>query len=282
MAQSTEFPLKKPAGFHWDCSSPFTSFLPRLSLLTPSLRRLLRSYPHPSSPVFLLGITTFLSGLLGIPAPNGLIPQAPAHTKSLLVMGFPSSPSSSSASSSSQPTVDGSRISEPSSAQQRGSNSKPNEKEESPNPNEKRDATTFVPRVEVPIAVIEQRVSNLAQGAACAVMMTGPFLKLLGWVPKGVLAGLFVSSKSLLPSFLFSSPLLLSLPINAQLTIIILSPSGSWDPMLCQAQASPTSSSTSSRIPSSSLRRNPFDASGLPESALGWHWSFWDSEQPSL
>ena len=61
--------------------------------------------------------------------------------------------------------------------------------------------------VERPIAVVEQRVSNLLQGAACLVMMTGPFLKLLHWVPKGVLAGLFVcprSSVSCLPSALAS------------------------------------------------------------------------------
>jgi hypothetical protein len=53
ISQGTEFPLKKPAGFHWD--------------------------------IFLLGITTGISGVLGIPAPNGLIPQAPFHTASLCV-----------------------------------------------------------------------------------------------------------------------------------------------------------------------------------------------------
>ncbi|EEB06144.1 HC03 family inorganic anion exchanger [Schizosaccharomyces japonicus yFS275] len=53
MSQSPEYPVKKPSGFHWD--------------------------------FFLLGITTGISGLLGIPAPNGLIPQAPMHTESLCV-----------------------------------------------------------------------------------------------------------------------------------------------------------------------------------------------------
>ncbi|KAF2744484.1 hypothetical protein M011DRAFT_520950 [Sporormia fimetaria CBS 119925] len=53
IAQGTEFPLRKPAGFHWD--------------------------------IFLLGLTTGISGLLGIPFPNGLIPQAPFHTQSLCV-----------------------------------------------------------------------------------------------------------------------------------------------------------------------------------------------------
>ncbi|KAH2003373.1 hypothetical protein KXV45_002487 [Aspergillus fumigatus] len=42
-AQARQFPLKKPAGFHWD--------------------------------FFLLGCTTFLAGITGIPMPNGLVPQ---------------------------------------------------------------------------------------------------------------------------------------------------------------------------------------------------------------
>ena len=53
IAQGTEFPLRKPAGFHWD--------------------------------IFLLGLTTGIAGLLGIPFPNGLIPQAPFHTNALCV-----------------------------------------------------------------------------------------------------------------------------------------------------------------------------------------------------
>ncbi|QLG70151.1 hypothetical protein HG535_0A00900 [Zygotorulaspora mrakii] len=53
MAQRAEYKLKKPASFHYDFA--------------------------------LLGATTGISGVLGIPAPNGLIPQAPLHTESLLV-----------------------------------------------------------------------------------------------------------------------------------------------------------------------------------------------------
>ncbi|KAJ8123251.1 hypothetical protein ONZ43_g751 [Nemania bipapillata] len=53
IAQGTEFPLRKPAGFHWD--------------------------------LFLLGLTTGVAGILGLPFPNGLIPQAPFHTDSLCV-----------------------------------------------------------------------------------------------------------------------------------------------------------------------------------------------------
>ncbi|KAF7916255.1 uncharacterized protein EAE97_012133 [Botrytis byssoidea] len=52
-AQAKQFPLKKPGGFHWD--------------------------------FFLLGCTTFIAGILGIPLPNGLVPQAPVHTESLTV-----------------------------------------------------------------------------------------------------------------------------------------------------------------------------------------------------
>ncbi|KAG7193789.1 uncharacterized protein KQ657_000482 [Scheffersomyces spartinae] len=53
MCQAKRYPLKKPSSFHYDFA--------------------------------LLGITTGIAGLLGFPAPNGLIPQAPLHTESLLV-----------------------------------------------------------------------------------------------------------------------------------------------------------------------------------------------------
>lgn len=52
-AQARQFPIKKPAGFHWD--------------------------------FFLLGCTTFVAGILGLPMPNGLVPQAPVHTDSLTI-----------------------------------------------------------------------------------------------------------------------------------------------------------------------------------------------------
>jgi len=44
---------------------------------------------------------------------------------------------------------------------------------------------------EVPVGVVEQRVSNLAQGSLCLVLLSGPFLHVLGLIPRGVLAGLF-------------------------------------------------------------------------------------------
>ncbi|RDI88959.1 hypothetical protein Vi05172_g1661 [Venturia inaequalis] len=50
-AQARHFPLRKPAGFHWD--------------------------------FFLLGWTTIIAAIVGVPFPNGLVPQAPVHTDAL-------------------------------------------------------------------------------------------------------------------------------------------------------------------------------------------------------
>lgn len=102
MCQSKEFPLSKPSSFHWDFA--------------------------------LLGIITGVAGILGIPAPSGLIPQAPLHTNSLVVHDFS--------------TGD-------------------------------------------PITVVEQRVTNTVQGALTFVMMSPPFLVVLGLIPQAVLSGLF-------------------------------------------------------------------------------------------
>ncbi|CAK7893870.1 boron transporter 1 [[Candida] anglica] len=102
MCLSKEFPLKKPAAFHWDFA--------------------------------LLGITTGVAGLIGLPAPNGLIPQAPLHTASLVVHDLKTGEA---------------------------------------------------------ISVVEQRVTNTLQGLLTIVMMTRPFLVVLGLIPQAVLAGLF-------------------------------------------------------------------------------------------
>lgn len=101
ICQGPQFDLKKPSSFHWD--------------------------------FFLLGITTLVAGFLGLPPPNGLIPQAPLHTESLVK----------------------------------------NDHEEEPH------------------AVVEQRVTNTAQGLLTLGLMTGPLLRVLHLVPQGVLAGLF-------------------------------------------------------------------------------------------
>lgn len=115
IAQGTEFPLRKPAGFHWD--------------------------------LFLLGLTTGVAGLLGIPFPNGLIPQAPFHTTSLCVTRT---------------------VSESDDEANKGHSTR-----------------------RVVDHVVEQRVSNLAQGLLTLGTMTGPLLIVLHLIPQAVLAGLF-------------------------------------------------------------------------------------------
>ncbi|TEA22431.1 putative transporter [Colletotrichum sidae] len=115
IAQGTEYPLKKPAGFHWD--------------------------------LFLLGLTTGVAGILGLPFPNGLIPQAPFHTESLTV-------------TKPEPELD--------------------EKGEFKG--------KYVTKAS---HVVEQRVSNLAQGLLTLGTMTGPLLVVIHLIPHGVLAGLF-------------------------------------------------------------------------------------------
>ncbi|PSN68118.1 hypothetical protein BS50DRAFT_573078 [Corynespora cassiicola Philippines] len=114
IAQGTEFPLRKPAGFHWD--------------------------------IFLLGITTGVAGLLGIPFPNGLIPQAPFHTNSLCVTRTVSDSDDEFNKGNTRRIVD---------------------------------------------HVVEQRVSNLAQGLLTLGTMTGPLLIVIHLIPQAVLAGLF-------------------------------------------------------------------------------------------
>ncbi|WVR08491.1 hypothetical protein IAU60_005546 [Kwoniella sp. DSM 27419] len=194
IAQGSEFPLRKPPGFHWD--------------------------------FFLLGITTFIAGLLGIPAPNGLIPQAPLHTASLCILGHEDTSSSSSDTAVSPPlerdyrseetranneirlrqmehgdlpisgnSGDGLKRAKPQSASVEGQTitrrlaSKIKRKRR--NSSISRGDMDDDDKREVPVAVVEQRVSNLAQGCFCLVLMTKPFEHVLGLIPKGVLAGLF-------------------------------------------------------------------------------------------
>ena len=138
MAQGAEFPLRKPPGFHYD--------------------------------FFLLGITTFLAGLLGVPAPNGLIPQAPIHTQALVVLGRPRAHRDNDDDADVESVRESAR---------------------GPGP---------APR-EVPVAVVEQRVSNLAQGALCLVLLTRPFLHVLSLIPRGASAPRLASPRVGSPRF---------------------------------------------------------------------------------
>ncbi|WVF67972.1 hypothetical protein IAT40_002734 [Kwoniella sp. CBS 6097] len=214
IAQGSEYPLRKPPGFHWD--------------------------------FFLLGITTFVAGLLGIPAPNGLIPQAPLHTASLVVMGYEETSSSSSSDTVVAPTSPNSHSGPGVSNAQDPQNIRLSDMEGGLHPEneqgggglkarqtggqtlrrrisnagssirhhreskelreadvtKQREEKKQDERREVPVAVVEQRVSNLAQGCLCLILMTKPFEHVLGLIPKGVLAGLFwyMGSDALLTS----------------------------------------------------------------------------------
>ncbi|EIW68131.1 hypothetical protein TREMEDRAFT_69584 [Tremella mesenterica DSM 1558] len=183
IAQGSEYPLKKPPGFHWD--------------------------------FFLLGVTTLIAGLLGIPAPNGLIPQAPLHTASLVVLGY-EAPSSFEPSSSSGPSDSATPAEHPKHSQQTRNDLEKVETESARINDIGNMETGIRLRVtngasgsnetfqaiggreedrrqlrEVPVGVVEQRVSNLAQGTLCLILMTTPFEHVLGLIPKGVMAGLF-------------------------------------------------------------------------------------------
>ncbi|GKZ59227.1 boron transporter 4 [Aspergillus niger] len=120
-AQGRQYPLKKPAGFHWD--------------------------------FFLLGCTTFIAGITGIPMPNGLVPQAPVHTTSLTVT---------------ETTLHIIPISDPES-----------------------EGTEIRHPIITATAVVEQRISHFLMGLAIIGTMTGPLLIVLHTMPAAVFAGVF-------------------------------------------------------------------------------------------
>ncbi|EPT00303.1 hypothetical protein FOMPIDRAFT_55482 [Fomitopsis schrenkii] len=149
MAQGTAFPLRKPPGFHYD--------------------------------FFLLGVTTFIAGLLGLPAPNGLIPQAPIHTTSLLIMGYPEKRSNDDERADSAGSTRKAQEKRPA-VDQVAIGMQPVrprhsflDQELEPDPTQARDGEGDGRRHEVAVAVVEQRVSNLAQGALCLVLLTRPW-----------------------------------------------------------------------------------------------------------
>jgi hypothetical protein len=157
-----------------------------------------------------------------VPAPNGLIPQAPIHTTSLVVMGR--SPKyekdEEDRPSSHQPSRPSSHISR-NSGENAINNSQP--------PSDRNNDASGL--LEVPVGVVEQRMSNLAQGSLCLVLLTGPFLHVLNLIPRGVLAGL-----------LYVPTLYLVLPPHA--IDETLFSAGTWALMLFRAMESRRKSST--------------------------------------
>ncbi|KAK0527367.1 hypothetical protein OC835_004995 [Tilletia horrida] len=140
-AQARQFPVKRPAGFHWD--------------------------------FFLLGITTLVSGFLGLPAPNGLVPQAPVHTESLTVFR--------------QVDVDddedekGGRNVDADAGDQGSDATRASHR-----------APTLKRQHVITDRVAEQRVTHLAIGLLTLGTMTRPLLVCLGLMPRAVFAGVFI------------------------------------------------------------------------------------------
>lgn len=118
-AQARHFPLKKPGGFHWD--------------------------------FFLLGCTTFVAGILGIPLPNGLVPQAPVHTDSLTVY----------------------------------------ETELVVIPTAEGEGAEIRRPIVKPKLVVEQRISHFLMALLLVGTMTGPILDVLETMPVAVFGGVF-------------------------------------------------------------------------------------------
>lgn len=120
-AQAKQFPLKKPSGFHWD--------------------------------YFLLGCTCFAAGIIGVPLPNGLVPQAPVHTDACTVY-------------KEEMIV----------------------RKEKDNGGHEADIPTKIVRA---TEVKEQRVSHFLMALAFIGLMTGPLLDVLHTIPRALFAGVF-------------------------------------------------------------------------------------------
>lgn len=141
-AQAKQFPLKKPAGFHWD--------------------------------FFLLGITCFVAGIIGLPLPNGLVPQAPVHTDSLVEY----------------------------------KDVKTVSKEKMEDPPEDEFVTHHFKKI-VADSVREQRISHFVMFLGLLGCMTGPLLDVLHTMPRALFAGVFfVVGFSGIPGFNITQNLL--------------------------------------------------------------------------
>ena len=115
----------------------------------------------------LLGITTFVSGVLGLPAPNGLVPQAPVNSESLSVVHRIEA----------QFDATEGIVSEVDYADW------------------KERTKTNRDRIEhkvVRTAIVEQRVSHIAIGLLTLGTMTRPLLVCLGLMPRALFAGVFL------------------------------------------------------------------------------------------
>ncbi|CAD6892438.1 unnamed protein product [Tilletia controversa] len=151
-AQARQFPVKRPAGFHWD--------------------------------FFLLGITTLVSGFLGLPAPNGLVPQAPVHTESLTVFRQVDVDEDDDEGDALQ---DGRRHYDDDGASDA---TRPGNGAEKVKPVHRRKSSKR--QHVITDRVAEQRLTHLVIGLLTLGTMTRPLLVCLGLMPRAVFAGVFI------------------------------------------------------------------------------------------
>ncbi|KAF2762223.1 hypothetical protein EJ05DRAFT_201641 [Pseudovirgaria hyperparasitica] len=155
-AQARHYPLLKPGGFHWD--------------------------------FFLLGCTTLVSAILGLPMPNGLVPQAPVHTDSLTYY-----------------TTNVRALRPITGALSRIPTTKRNERdgqsdERDPAANNNTtadvyadaDAETIYEPIVRATHVLEQRITHLAMGILLIITMTHPLLVVLHTMPTALFGGVFI------------------------------------------------------------------------------------------
>ena len=117
--------------------------------------------------IVLLGITTLVSGFLGLPAPNGLVPQAPVNAESLSVSR---------------------RIDANYEAKE---GIVPEEDYEDWKKRRNSDCHQVEHKI-IRTALVEQRVSHLAIGLLTLGTMTRPLLVCLGLMPRALFAGVFL------------------------------------------------------------------------------------------
>lgn len=108
------------------------------------------------------------------PRHSGLIPQAPIHTQSLVVLQKSSMLQNLEEKGTLSQSGTVTPIHGQTSSTAQNSHVPPALEE-----------GYHLASTEIPVAVIEQRVSNLVQGALCLVLLTGPLLRVLGLIPRG-------------------------------------------------------------------------------------------------
>ncbi|KAK4047473.1 hypothetical protein OIV83_005385 [Microbotryomycetes sp. JL201] len=140
MAQNRSFPVKRPAGFHWD--------------------------------FFLLGCTTFVSGILGLPAPNGLVPQAPVHTEALCVTKM---------------VPEDTKLTEGGFLDEKLARM---ESDDSQDREVRQEQPTRMKVVRT--RLVEQRVDHLIMGLLILGTMSRPLLVVLGLMSRAMFAGIFI------------------------------------------------------------------------------------------